>query len=189
LNRENLLDGKGNIPRERRENMVHRSPRKIALILAIIALALILLGFILYLIGGSYLLYVVVSVLVVALVIPLFYLIGYINPLRSASFFGTAPYQERNTAYRPDKFKFFALVIASVLFIVGVYLSLTSARPSNPYYTGLFLTCFGGAGFAWILSSWLYHRYDRSILLISGIILAGLLLLLGFFFFFVSYIY
>jgi|SRR5579884_669969 len=169
--------------------MERRSYRKISIILATLALVLALVGLILYLIGGSYLIYAVVSVLAVALVIPLIYLLGYFNPLRSVRFFGTAPHQERNTAYQPDKFKFFALIVASIIFIVGVYLSITSARPSNPYYTGLYFTCFGAAGFVWIFSSWLSQNYEKQRLLVGGLILTGLLLLLGFFFFAISYAY
>jgi hypothetical protein len=76
-----------------------------------------------------------------------------------------------------------------VIFMVGIWLSLSTHHPSNLHYTGLSFIFVGPAIFIVALMSWLSDRYDKFSWLIAGLIAGGLLFITGVILVLLSYLY
>jgi hypothetical protein len=75
------------------------------------------------------------------------------------------------------------------IFLVGIWLSLSTRNPSNLHYTGLSFVFVGPAIVIVALMAWLSDRYDKLSWLIAGLIAGGLLFTTGVILALLSYMY
>lgn len=76
-----------------------------------------------------------------------------------------------------------------VVFLIGIWLAMSTHHPSNLHYTGLSFLFVGPAIFIVALMSWLSDRYDKLSWLVAGLIAGGLLFLTGVILALLSYMY
>jgi hypothetical protein len=76
-----------------------------------------------------------------------------------------------------------------VIFLVGVWLALSTRNPSNLHYTGLSFVCVDPAIFIVALMAWSGDRYDKLSWLVAGLIAGGLLFTTGVILALLSYMY
>ena len=76
-----------------------------------------------------------------------------------------------------------------VVFLIGIWLAMSTHHPSNLNYTGLSFIFVGPAIFIVALMSWLSDRYDKLSWLVAGLIAGGLLFLTGVILALLSYMY
>lgn len=95
----------------------------------------------------------------------------------------------RDSALEGAAWRRYLLTVASAIFLLGLVLLITKFANVYLRLTALTFIFFSLGGFVIVFTSLLMGRSYRTLPIVIGMILAGLMFLLGFVFFFISFQY
>ena len=95
----------------------------------------------------------------------------------------------QDRAYESAPWRRLLLIVASVIFLLGLVLLITKFANMYLRLTALTFIFFSLGGFVIVFTSLLVNRSYRTLPMVIGMMLAGLMFLVGFVFFFISFQY